>query len=379
MNTQRYAPSTPLRLLLLPVMLLLGLWLAAPPVQAQHNISFTFDNVQTTDQGVSFDVLVAAAQAGTRLGDTQIYLDYNADAFGDQVKENGRITATLGPDLAANGNYFDPLLNDNTVSRVSIVGEFLGTEEQGLALSGTPVVLFHVTMDAVPGGEQATLSFFEPLMEGQQFESDYATIFGDVLATDLIEIDLPVGLPPVVKVVNEGDGTVRVNWTTPRPAGSANFEVEHAAGRAGFFEPVGVVKGSEAAKQDGAYEYRLDGLPFGVHRFRIRQVDAQGRFVYSEEVTMEVEMAERFLLDPAYPNPFNPQATIRFAVKQAERVSVVLYNALGQRVTLLYEGTPEASAYQSVRIDGSNLSSGLYFVRLQGESFASTQKVTLLK
>ena len=125
--------------------------------------------------------------------------------------------------------------------------------------------------------------------------------------------------------------------------------------------------------------YTVDGLPFGTHRFRVGQLGDDGQVIYSETVEIEVEMTERFVLEPAYPNPFNPQATIRFAVRESENVRVELYNALGQRVKALYDGTPTANTFQQVTINGSDLASGLYIVRLQGASFVSTQKVMLLK
>lgn len=91
------------------------------------------------------------------------------------------------------------------------------------------------------------------------------------------------------------------------------------------------------------------------------------------------QMPNGYLLESAYPNPFNPSATIGFAVADAQDVDLGLYDALGRRVRDLYAGTVGANARTEVTINADGLPSGLYLVRLNGESFSTTRQVTLLK
>ena len=367
MNSQRILPA---------VLLLAAFLLAALPARAQTGISFEFANVETTASGVSFDV-VATAAPGARLGDAQVYLDYN-DAFGELAHENGRLSATLGSALAASGNYYEHVLaNDNTASRVSLVAEYVGAEGDGIAFGTAPVTLFHVEMAAVEGAGDAAISFDEGLMEGQQFADDFATAFPDVVAVDLIDLALALRTAPVLEGQAIEPGTVRLAWTSAQPA--ARFVVEHAEGFGGLFQEAARLDGATASKSGDVIEHHVEGLTFGTHRFRISEIGPDGRLRVSEEIELDVEMADEFVLEPAFPNPFNPQAVIRFAVKEASPLRVELYNALGQRVMMLFDGTPTANTYQDVVIDGSNLASGLYIVRVQGASFVTTQKVTLLK
>ena len=206
---------------------------------------------------------------------------------------------------------------------------------------------------------------------------DFATTFPDVVAIDLIDLALPLRMAPQLEGTAIEPGTVRLAWTPVQA--NARFIVEHAEGFGGLFQEAASLDAEAAAKSGDVFEHRLEGLAFGTHRFRISEIGPDGRLRVSDEIELDVEMAESFVLEPAFPNPFNPQAMIRFAVKEAEPIRVELYNALGQRVQMLFDGTPTANTYQEVVIDGSTLASGLYIVRVQASSFVTTQKVTLLK
>jgi hypothetical protein len=79
-----------------------------------------------------------------------------------------------------------------------------------------------------------------------------------------------------------------------------------------------------------------------------------------------------------YPNPFNPAATITFALPKTQAVRLVVCDILGQEVARLADGTMSAG-YHRVQFDGSNLAGGMYFCRLQTSSVTRLQKLMLLK
>jgi hypothetical protein len=84
------------------------------------------------------------------------------------------------------------------------------------------------------------------------------------------------------------------------------------------------------------------------------------------------------VLYPNYPNPFNPSTVIRYALPARSDVTVTVYSALGQRITLLVRETQEPG-YHQVKFDGAGLSSGVYFYRLQAGSSVQTNRMVLLK
>ncbi len=91
------------------------------------------------------------------------------------------------------------------------------------------------------------------------------------------------------------------------------------------------------------------------------------------------QMPNGYLLESVYPNPFNPSATVGFAVARTQRVEVALYDALGRKVRTLFAGTVQANTRFETRVDGSGLPSGLYLIRFSGDGFSTTRRATLLK
>ncbi len=79
-----------------------------------------------------------------------------------------------------------------------------------------------------------------------------------------------------------------------------------------------------------------------------------------------------------YPNPFNPRTMIQYAIPKASRVSLIVYNMLGEEAATLVNGLQDAGVYRA-EFDGTNLPSGTYFYRLQAGEFSEVKKLTLLK
>jgi hypothetical protein len=90
------------------------------------------------------------------------------------------------------------------------------------------------------------------------------------------------------------------------------------------------------------------------------------------------ELPEAFKLEQNFPNPFNPSTTIRFELPKSARVTLTIYNILGQTVrTLVDEDRP--AGVHNVRFDAAGLASGVYFYRLMAGNFVQAKKLLILK
>jgi len=85
-----------------------------------------------------------------------------------------------------------------------------------------------------------------------------------------------------------------------------------------------------------------------------------------------------YSLQQNYPNPFNPSTTIKYSVPKTSLVTIKVYNVLGKEIATLVNEEKSAGNY-SVQFTGSKLSSGVYFYRMQADSFVQTKKLLLLK
>ncbi len=108
-----------------------------------------------------------------------------------------------------------------------------------------------------------------------------------------------------------------------------------------------------------------------------------GTITSVDEQHLEAGLPKKFALQPNYPNPFNPETTIRYDLPQASKVVLRIYNLLGQEVRTLLNGN-QAAGVKSVRWDGHNNSgrpvpSGIYIYRITAGDFTSARKMVLQK
>ncbi|NNG27032.1 MAG: T9SS type A sorting domain-containing protein, partial [Ignavibacteriaceae bacterium] len=87
---------------------------------------------------------------------------------------------------------------------------------------------------------------------------------------------------------------------------------------------------------------------------------------------------KRFSLSQNYPNPFNPTTTIKFDIPERSIATLKIYNVLAKEIVVLFEEEKTPGSYE-VKFDATNLSSGIYFYRLNAGDFVETKKMVLIK
>jgi Secretion system C-terminal sorting domain len=254
---------------------------------------------------------------------------------------------------------------------ITLAGPYINTSSNVWS-SPPPVFL------PVPEGAIVQIGFhFIAAETGATAGSDVAAgwYIDDISFNGIGDAILPVTLTGF-DALADGDDVV-LTWRTASERNNAGFYIQQRSGSS--FKDLAFVPGAGTSDRPRTYTYRVPNPGPGTLQYRLKQVDFDGAFAHSAAIEASVRLREAYTLEPAYPNPFNPESTIRFAVRQAEPVTVELYNAVGQRVRTLYSATPAAEAMEEVRIDGAGLPSGIYFVHLRGEGFLGTRMVTLLK
>jgi uncharacterized delta-60 repeat protein len=170
----------------------------------------------------------------------------------------------------------------------------------------------------------------------------------------------------------------------PLPSPSLTGEGIKGWGRIGFVEGAGT---TNAPKE---YSFTEKHLSTGRYSFRLKQIDRDGKFSYSQEVEITVGVAPKvFELSQNYPNPFNPTTNIEFTVPSNGRATLKIFNTLGQEVATLFNGEAEGGKYNQVQFNASSLAtgssskggyaSGVYFSRLEFDGKVQLKKMLLLK
>ena len=188
-------------------------------------------------------------------------------------------------------------------------------------------------------------------------------------------ITVPVELTSFNAVYS--DGKVNLVWITATETNNFGFEVERRNDYS-VYESIGFVNGNGTSTNRVTYNFVDGNLSSNRYYYRLKQVDLDGSFEYSDEVEIEIDGLNDFQLYQNYPNPFNPSTKIKYFIPQNSFVKITLHDILGSEIRTLVSETVQPGTYE-IKLDGSELSSGLYFVRLSSENIQRTLKISLIK
>lgn len=183
---------------------------------------------------------------------------------------------------------------------------------------------------------------------------------------------VPVELTSFTASVTESG--VVLNWSTATEVNNRGFEIEKSEN--GNWNAIGFVEGNGTVTSTRNYTYTDVTAP-GKYSYRLKQIDFDGSFTYSNAVEAEF-MPSEFSLGQNYPNPFNPETKISFTLPVQENVTIKVFDLTGKEVKTLVNGKMEAGKH-SVTLNAEGLSSGVYFYQMTAGSFTSVKKLSVLK
>ena len=233
------------------------------------------------------------------------------------------------------------------------------------ALAGTP----EVTNTSTNG--QDVIDAIALRQGGQAYS---ALVDGIRLSTQWGDL-VPVEFTSFSSVIDGSN--VILNWSTATELNNFGFEVQRSIS-GNEFATIGFVNGNGTTTEAKTYKFIDANLSAGNYTYRLKQVDFNGTFTYSDEVTSEVISPVQFELAQNYPNPFNPSTTIKFSIPQSSNVTLKIFNTLGQEVKTLLNQNMESGVH-TINFDASELNSGIYFYRLDAGQFSEVRKMTLIK
>jgi hypothetical protein len=259
-----------------------------------------------------------------------------------------------------------------------------GSSANLMLTDGADTVTFRIDSDTDIDGQPEPAWPVDVIGIGSQFDSSPPydggyQIFPRYYATDFLPAGtIPVELSSFTAEANLN--SVSLNWNTATETNNKGFEIQRNSGSG--FATVGFVQGYGTSTQQHSYSFVDQNLAAGHYTYRLRQVDFDGTSSFSSEVSVEVKPVS-YSLAQNYPNPFNPTTMINFNLRIDSKVSLKVFNILGQEVAQLVNGSMVAGNHQ-INFDASKLNSGVYLYRLEatgidGSSFSAVKKMMLTK
>jgi len=170
---------------------------------------------------------------------------------------------------------------------------------------------------------------------------------------------------------------VKLSWSTATETNNQGFQVEKL-NTLGVFEQIGYVAGFGTTTEPKAYSFTDSKLDAGSYAYRLKQIDFDGSFEYSDVVEVDISIPAVYGLEQNYPNPFNPSTTIKYSIAEDGFVKLSVYNMLGEEVATIVNTTQKAGRYE-VNFNASKLSSGVYIYRIEASKYTASKKLMLLK
>jgi hypothetical protein len=178
--------------------------------------------------------------------------------------------------------------------------------------------------------------------------------------------------------------TVTLTWQTLSETNNDRFEIERleegggTEGTSAAWSVVGTVAGAGTTSEPQSYRFTDTELPYVADRltYRLRQVDTDGAASLTKEVTVHRNLRTVELLPP-FPNPVRQTAIVRYATPRPMEVSLRLYDVLGRVVRTLADGRSDGRV--ETPTDLSDLSSGVYFLRLEAGNTVMTRRLSIVR
>ena len=285
-----------------------------------------------------------------------------------------------GPDFARTGDWYVVLGSGNGPLATGI--------EQDVTVEAGDYTLALWLFVGINAGSSSEFFVEFDGVELARFDVDDLT--GSIYDGDYGLLELPVSVAAdgvyTLSLLQENDGSA------PDPD-YINFFIDDVSltpGPAALAVTVSPESGTvdAAGSEDLTVTVDASDLEPGVYEYEITiATDSPETPTLTIPVTVEVlptvanegdAVPTAFALEPAYPNPFAGSTTIRYALPEAARVTVEVYDAVGRRVAVLVDGEMAAGSHEA-EWDAATMASGVYLYRMQAGDFTKTLKVSLVR
>lgn len=183
-------------------------------------------------------------------------------------------------------------------------------------------------------------------------------------------------------IASLSDRKVNLYWQTASELNNSGFEVQRLKDSkieiSKDWESIGFINGKGTTTETSDYSFIDEPTSTGLYSYRLKQIDFDGSYKYSDEVDVNFIFENDFRISQNYPNPFNPSTTIEYQIPKTSFVTIKVYDVLGKEIVTLINEENSAGIHE-VNFEPKDLTSGLYLYKISAGGFEQTRKMLFLK
>ena len=291
---------------------------------------------------------------------TQVDFSSQGQAIFDSVKNNPNLFLMLCGHYTQDGRRTETNGGGNTVY-------ILMSDYQGLDNGGDG---YFRIMRFKPQVDSIYVWTYSPTQD--QFKTGSSSNFA--LYYDF-QLALPVELSSFTGIAKKDK--VLLQWRTETEVNNHGFDIERSTDGSSW-NKIAFVQGHGNSNSPQDYLFTDNYPQFDKTYYRLKQIDNDGKFEYSNVVEVIINSGNDLVLHQNYPNPFNPTTLIEYSLPKNSHVTLKVYDILGREVTTLKNEFQTSGKY-SVPFNGANLSSGIYFYVLAADNLVASRKMSIVK
>jgi hypothetical protein len=312
-------------------------------------------------------------------------------------------SADGGADFTGNVQFYNMIVNaganykmDNSADVIKVSGNFTNNNSSlpdnngTLVLNGSAAQTYYsASPNFIASNVIVTNSVGVTLLSDLRVEDSFSLQSGGHVIKNGNEIyvngvryDGPTPVELISFNASVQQNSVNLRWETATEVNNYGFEIERSQ-RSNVknqnWENIGFVNGYGNSNSLKNYYFKDDNLNDGSYSYRLKQIDNDGTFTYSNAVNVPINISSNsFVLHQNYPNPFNPTTRIAYSLPQESFVTIKIYDILGNELAVLVNEN-QPSGPNEINFDGSQLASGTYIYKIQTNNFSDTKKMILSK
>jgi len=257
-----------------------------------------------------------------------------------------------------------------------------GTADYAAGTTAPPVTtdftLYTVTFraKALPPGGTTSITFNTALpRQTNAFRTGNSVLGTMTGATITIAADapLPVKFSDFSAATEENNVVLR--WTTATEINNKGFEIQRSVDRSSW-TVLGFVNGAGNTVDQKKYNYTDTKLAPGHYYYRVKQQDHDGKFEYSQVVSIIFGGSKFSELGQNQPNPFSGRTSLNFSVAEKTKVTLTLFDAQGRLVKTLLNETKDAGSH-IIDLDLHTLKSGIYYYKMVAGNFTAVKNLVV--